>query len=253
VTVDLPVAETWFRAEEVADGLTLLVEPFVDPVLESNVWHVRGRDADLVIDAANGVGSLLPFVAPLAQGRPIIAVATHGHFDHTGGLHEFADRRCHADDADAVRVPFPLRLLRERFAEGTEEIFEYYGYPVPEVALSAVPAVDFDLDTWVTPGAEPTAFLAEGDTVDLGDRLFEVLHVPGHTAGSIALWEPGTSTLFTGDAAYVDDLLSWDDDRAFRASIARLAEVKPSRVYAGHGRAFDGEELRALAATFVPH
>lgn len=248
----LTVADAWFRTESVADGITRLVEPYIDVLLESNVWHVRGRDADLVVDAANGVGSLLPFVAPLAGGRPIIAVATHGHFDHTGGLHEFDDRRCHAHDADDVRVPFPLRLLRERFAEGTAEIFEHYGYPVPDVAVRAVPSEGFDLEGWVTPGAEPTAFLGEGDVVDLGDRSFEVLHVPGHTVGSIALWEPATGTLFTGDAAYVDDLLSWDDERTFRASIARLADFPASRVCAGHGRVFDGEELRALAATFAP-
>lgn len=247
----LPIADAWFRSETIAEGVTRLTEPFIDPMFESNVWHVRGRDADLVIDAANGVGTLLPFVTALAQGRPMIAVATHGHFDHTGGLHEFEDRRCHADDADDVRHPFPLRLLRERFSEGTDEIFEFYGFPVPDVAVSAVPAVGFDLDAWVTPGAEPTTFLSEGDVVDLGDRLFEVLHVPGHTAGSIALWGPATGTLFTGDAAYVDDLLSWDDEVAFRASIARLAEVEASRVYAGHGRVFDGDELRTLAATFA--
>ena len=248
----LPVADAWFRTEAVADGITLLAEPYIDPLLESNVWHVRGSDADLVVDAANGVGQLLPFVSPLADGRPIIAVATHGHFDHTGGLHEFGDRRCHEDDADDVRVPFQLRLLRERFVEGTAEIFEHYGYPVPDVAVRAVPAEGFDLTAWVTPGAEPTAFLGEGDVVDLGDRRFEVLHAPGHTAGSIALWESATGTLFTGDAAYVDDLLSWDDERTFRASIARLAQISASRVCAGHGRVFDGDELRALAATFAP-
>lgn len=251
MTVELPVADAWFRSREIGDGITLLVEPFVDPLLESNVWHVRGRDADLVIDAANGVGSLLPFVGPLVQERPMVAVATHGHFDHTGGLHEFADRRCHADDAEDVRRPFPLRLLSDRFAEGTAEMFEYYGYPVPEVALSAVPVAGFGLEEWVTPGAEPTAFLADGDIVDLGDRTFDVLHVPGHTAGSIALWESATGTLFTGDAAYVDDLLSWDDEGAFRTSIARLAATAASRVCAGHGRVFDGDELRALAESFT--
>ncbi len=252
MTGELPVADAWFRAEEVADGLTLLVEPYIDPLLVSNVWHVRGRDADLVVDAGNGVGSLLPFVAPLTQGRPIVAVATHGHFDHTGGLREFVDRRCHADDADDVRVPFPLRLLRERFAEGTAEIFAHYGYPVPDVAVSAVPSEGFDLEAWVTPGAEPTAFLGEGDVVDLGDRRFDVLHVPGHTVGSIALWEPATGTLFTGDAAYVDDLMSWDDEAAFRTSLTRLADVPASRVCGGHGRVFDGHELRALAASSTP-
>ncbi|MCJ7832269.1 MAG: MBL fold metallo-hydrolase [Actinobacteria bacterium] len=249
MTEALPIADAWFRSEEISEGVTLFVEPFIDRLLESNAWHVRGRDADLLVDAANGVGSLLPFVAPLAQGRPIIAVATHGHFDHTGGLHEFEDRRCHADDADDVRQPFPLRLLHEHFAEGTDEMFEFYGYPVPEVAVTAVPAAGFDLEAWVTPGAEPTTFLTEGDIVDLGDRSFEVMHVPGHTAGSIALWDPAAGTLFTGDAAYVGDLLSWDDEETFRASITRLAEVPASQVCAGHGPVFGGEELRTLAAT----
>ena len=249
--LDLPVAKAWFKSQQIADGITLLTEPFIDPLLESNVWHIRGRNADLVIDAANGVGTLLPSVAVLAEGRPIIAVATHGHFDHTGGLHEFDDRRCHADDADAVRSPFELRLLPEVFSEGTTEMFEYYGYPVPEVVINAVPSAGFDLEGWVTPGAEPTMLLAEGDRVDLGDRSFEVIHVPGHTAGSIALWDAADGTLFSGDAAYVDDLLSWDDETAFRASLARLAQMPATQVCGGHGRVFDGDELRALAAKFA--
>jgi glyoxylase-like metal-dependent hydrolase (beta-lactamase superfamily II) len=122
---------------------------------------------------------------------------------------------------------------------------------VPEVAISAIPAAGFNLESWVTPGAEPTVFLAEGDVIDLGDRSLEVLHVPGHTEGSIALWDPADGTLFSGDAAYVDDLLSWDDEEAFRTSIARLARVGVTRVCAGHGRVFDGDELKALAAPFA--
>lgn len=244
----LPVAETWFRSEEMGDGITRFREPFVDPVLESNVWLVRGRDADLVIDAGNGISPLMPFIQPLAEGRPLIAVATHGHFDHTGGLYEFTDRRCHPDDAQDVCTPFPLRLLREHFAEGTEGIFKYYGFPVPRIAISAVPSADFDLAAWSTPGAEPTGMLSEGSVIELGDRAFEVLHVPGHTAGSIALWEAGTATLFTGDAAYVDDRLSWDDEVGFRTSLTRLAAMPAARICGGHGRIFDNEELQNLAA-----
>ena len=247
----LPVGKDWFSASEAAPGITLLVETYIDPLLESNVWHVRGRDADLLVDSGNGVGPLMPHVAPLLQGRPVIAVATHGHFDHTGGLHEFDDRRCHTNDATDVRRPFPLRLTKERFAEGTAEIFEFYGYPVPDVAVRAVPREGFDLDGWSTPGAEPTALLSEGDVVDLGDRRFQVLHVPGHTAGSIALWEPSTGTLFTGDAAYVDDQLSWDDEERFLSSLARLASLEPNLVCAGHGRTFDGEELYTLASGLI--
>ena len=47
----------------------------------------------------------------------------------------------------------------------------------------------------------------EGDIVDIGNRHFEVLHLPGHSPGSIGLWEASTGTLFSGDALYDGPLL----------------------------------------------
>ena len=73
----------------------------------------------------------------------------------------------------------------------------------------------------------------------------EVLHTPGHTAGSISLWEAGARTLFTGDAFYVDDKLSWDDREAFLVSLERLRGLPAEVVHAGHGRTFGGDELRS--------
>jgi len=42
--------------------------------------------------------------------------------------------------------------------------------------------------------AAPTRVLGAGDVIDLGDRAFEVLYLPGHSPGSIGLWEMATST-----------------------------------------------------------
>ena len=241
----LPVADRWFRASDEGAGVTLFVEAHIDVLLESNVWHVRGRDRDLVVDTGNGIGALRPEVTPLLEGRPLVVVATHGHFDHTGGLHEFDDRRCHPADEAAVREPYPLRLRREDFDDETVEMYAYYGYPVPDLIVRSVPAADFDVAGWVTPGAEPTALLREGDVVDLGDRAFEVLHTPGHTAGSISLWEVATGTLFTGDALYVDDKRSWDDRAAFLRSLERIRALPVEVVHAGHGRTFGRADLLA--------
>ena len=242
-TVDLPAAERWFRRDDAGGGVTLLVEQHIDELWESNVWHVRGRDRDLLVDTANGIGALRPAVDPLTSGRPLIAVVTHGHFDHSGGLHEFDDRRCHADDEADVREPFRLRLRRQDFDGEILGMYAYYGYPVPDLAVRALPAADFDVAAWMTPGAEPTSLLAEGDVVDLGDRAFEVLHTPGHTAGSISLWETATGTLFTGDAMYVDDKLSWDDRAAFLRSLERIRTLPVEVVHAGHGRTFGRDDL----------
>lgn len=239
----LPVAERWWRTHDAGDGVTLLVEAHITPMLESNVWHVRGRDADLVVDTANGVGALRPAIERLADGRPVIAVATHGHFDHVGGLAEFDDRRCHEGDAAETRAPFPVRIEREAQPDGVEEMFAYYGFDVPERTIAAMPHEGFDADAWVAPGAEPTSLVADGDVIDLGDRRLEVLHVPGHTPGSIALWEAGTGLLFSGDTVYVQSRLGFDDLEAAALSLRRLARLPVRRVHAGHDRSFDGDEL----------
>lgn len=42
--------------------------------------------------------------------------------------------------------------------------------------------------------------LKDGDTVRLGDRSFQVVHTPGHTAGSICLYDERSQTLLTGDS-----------------------------------------------------
>ena len=86
---------------------------------ESNVWHVRGRDRDLVVDAGNGIGDLRAELDPLVEGRPVVAVATHDHFDHIGGMHAFEERWCHAADADGLREPDGLALLRRDYPAGS--------------------------------------------------------------------------------------------------------------------------------------
>lgn len=243
-----PVAGQWHATIQLENGITRFTEPHIDTMLESNAWLVRGRDADLLVDTLNGIGPLRPVVAAMNDDRPVVAVVTHGHFDHVGGLHEFDDRRGHADDADEIRSPFPMRLHVDDFPEGTAEMYAYYGYPVPRMAVSALPADDFDDEAWVSPGAELTATVADGDVIDLGDRRFEILHVPGHSAGSIALWEAATGLLFSGDTLYVDDRLSFDDPIAGAASLRRLAELPVQRVLPGHGSAFPADRMEAAVA-----
>jgi len=97
----IPVASPWFERRTVGDGITLLWEPYVTPLLRCNIWYVRGRDRDLLIDSGLAVASLREAARDLFE-HPLAAIATHAHMDHVGGMHEFETRYIHAAEAAAL-------------------------------------------------------------------------------------------------------------------------------------------------------
>jgi glyoxylase-like metal-dependent hydrolase (beta-lactamase superfamily II) len=196
------VAERWFEHRTIDEGVVLITEPNVDPFLQANLFLVRGRDRDLLVDSGLGLASLREELAALFE-RPVVAVATHRHFDHTGGLHEFEEVVVHRDDADAVANAEGFASLR--IDDYPPE--ELSGYEPPPSLLTALPRDGFELGSYAVTPVRPTRVVDEGDVVDLGDRRFEVLHLPGHTPGEIGLWEADTRTLFSGDCVYESGVL----------------------------------------------
>ena len=74
--------------------------------------------------------------------------------------------------------------------------------------------------------------MLEGDVVETGDREFEVLHLPGHSPGSIALWERSSGSLFSGDAIYdgvIVDNLPGSDVEIYRETMNWLADSRSHR------------------------
>src|SRR5579883_3545117 len=109
----LRIAERWFEMRRVDDAITLLWEPHVVPLMRCNIWHVRGRDRDLLIDTGMGVASLREAAQDIFD-RPLAAVATHTHIDHVGSLHEFGERIVHDAEAAALeRASENFSMLRE--------------------------------------------------------------------------------------------------------------------------------------------
>jgi glyoxylase-like metal-dependent hydrolase (beta-lactamase superfamily II) len=94
----------------------------------------------------------------------------------------------------------------------------------------------------------------EGDLIDLGDRVFEVLHLPGHSPGSMGLWEAGSATLFSGDAIYDGPLLDeipGSNVPEYLATMRRLERLPARVVHGGHDPSFDGSRLRQLAREYL--
>ena len=88
------VAERWFERVEIDEKITLLYELHANLLLRSNLWHVRGQDRNLFIDAGLGVASLREAHPDLFERDPLL-VLTHSHYDHVGGAHEFEERWIH--------------------------------------------------------------------------------------------------------------------------------------------------------------
>ena len=248
----LPIADHWFERKRIDDEITLLWEPHVNSLLRCNIWHVRGRDRDAMIDSGLGIASLATAAKDLLQ-KEVVAVATHIHYDHVGGLHEFENRVMHRIEAPEMADVHEAGGL---YASDMGEIADglrMAGYEVPETLVTAVPEGFDPAEYRVTP-TSVTRTVDEGDSIDLGDRHFEVLHLPGHSPGSIGLFEAATGTLFSGDAIYDGPLLDElpdSDISDYVRTMKRLRELPVRVVHSGHDPSFGGDRLRELADAYL--
>lgn len=250
----LPRVERWFERHRVDDAITMLREPHVVPLMRCNIWHVQGRGRALLIDTGMGLVSLVDSATDLFGG-PVTALATHGHDDHIGNHHEFAECIAHPLEAALLEQP-ALQTLDPVAAWGTEAIdaLRRMGYPMQErYFVTALPS-GFVAGTYRQRPARVTRLVDEGDVIDIGDRRFEVLHLPGHSPGSIGLWEAATGTLFSGDAVYDDallDELAESDIGAYCRTMERLLALPVTVVHAGHEASFGRARLREIARAYL--
>lgn len=177
-------------------------------------------------------------------------VNTHGHWDHIGGDAVLQGRgsqlAVHRDDA---------ALLRSREAH----LAGYWGERSRLAGRPAEAARAVILEH-IAGEVEPDRELADGDTIDLGAEVrLRVVHVPGHSAGSIALWWESEALAFVGDAVQGGGTARtrcpfYVDPAAYRASLTRLASLRLRTLYGGHdfrwgevGAVAGGEDAVALA------
>jgi hydroxyacylglutathione hydrolase len=171
------------------------------------VWDGRSADA-LVVDP--GLGAAQPLLDRVAaNGLTLHLIAnSHGHIDHV------------FDNAPLVRGSgAPLAI-----------------HAADEYRLTASNSYGFEMEPSVA-----TRYLAEGEQLRIGDLIFDVLHTPGHTEGSVCLYEERAALLLSGDVLFAGNYgrtdLPGGDDAAMAASLARLARGLPPgvRVLPGHG------------------
>lgn len=230
----------WFATERLADDIDRIWEPHVHPFFRANLYQIRGRDADLVLDFGMGLRPLRSFLN-LDENKPIVAVATHVHVDHIGSFHEFDRRLGHSAEAEAFSQMADRDTLADLFRGQCDGVIQ-------------LPNPLWTQEAYRISPAPLTEVLAEDALVDLGDRCYRVLHLPGHSPGSIGLLDETRGVLFSGDAIYdgqlVDDLPGCDKDQ-YRKTMQRLRELDISMAYGGHGTPLSRERMWSIADTYM--
>ena len=146
------VATHWYETRTLGDGVTRILETHVASWLRCNIWHVQGRDRDLIIDTGMGLRPLTAEVASLA-GRPITAIVTHTHFDHMGGLHQFEERCGHRAEGRISASPSLANTAADT------------GFVRAET-FSALPYAGFTHTSYTVTPAPLTRLLDEGDVIN---------------------------------------------------------------------------------------
>jgi len=167
-------------------------------------------------------------------------IVTHYHNDHIGALADVAERT----GAQVLVHPLDAPVVRgERPAPGPN-VTGLWKLLTPLLVRGAKPTTPTRVDRE----------LSDGDEVDL-DGGARVLHVPGHTMGSIALYLPGRKMLFSGDAAANALGLGppsgpfgmFNEDREqVKESFHRLAQLDFEVACFGHGKPLDKEASLAF-------
>ncbi len=187
-----------------------------NPIAENTyvVWDDTGEAA--VIDAGNSSAAenarLDEFLAERGL-RPVVAINTHGHFDHALGVGHLKT---------TYGIPFAAHSADAFLLENAGPSGRVFG-----VKTDPLPAIDIDLT-----GRE---------TITFGRTELQIIPTPGHTPGHVCLFEPHSRVVFTGDTLFADsigrtDLPGGDYSWIMRSIIDNLLPLGGDvRVYPGHG------------------
>lgn len=211
--------------EEPLSGTTQLREHLwriTPPAPSGNVYLLRDKLKTVLIDT--GLYQTFDYLTQeLGQLglRPTdidLVINTHEHFDHIGGN---------------AHLRHTALIAAHRNAATKIELQDEY---VTHMKENRQIGDDFAVHLW----------LENRNLIAIGDYKLKILHTPGHTSGSICIYEPFEGFMFTGDTVvkgeYLTPMLESGSAGDFVNSIERLLTLKISALYPGHGDVSDNPD-----------
>lgn len=239
---------------EVAPGIHRIDTPLGER--RCSVYLLVGEDGALLIDtglAGAVASSILPYLAEIGLDpeRVRLVLISHADIDHCG-------------DAAAAKAAFPRALLachRDDAAEiGSLDtmVTRRYGQFAADHGIDDSPATK----AWYAEAghfAPPDLLLAGGESMRLGpDWTVAFVHVPGHSRGHLAVWDPRSRSAIAIDAALGRTVPTaagapafpptYRDVDSYLGTLARLAALAPELLLTAHYPTMDREQGRAFLA-----
>lgn len=206
------VSDPWFEVYGVAPGVFAIYEPHQSE--ETIGYLILGSNKALLFDTGMGISDIKKVVSELTA-LPILVLNSHTHDDHVGGNWQF-------DDVLGMNTDFTRVNARGSREDAQAEI-------APGEICGELPA-GFDAKAYSTKPWKISRFVHDGDKIDLGGRVLEIIATPGHTPDALALFDRANGLLFTGDTYYPARIWLYrpeTDFDAYAASIQKLAALEP--------------------------
>ena len=194
--------------------------------IQTNCWlyalddaaDSSGKRLCAVIDPGGNAELIVSRLAQL-NWVPRYILLTHGHYDHSAGLPELLAASEKSAGGD---TPLPQIGIHRQDAHCLGE----NSLATHRASMAAAGGSPAYVDALWQPLPEADILFEEGDTVG----PFKVLHVPGHTAGSVCYYDEKAGILFTGDTLFQGDHgrtdLPGGNMDQLRQSLKRLLSMK---------------------------
>jgi glyoxylase-like metal-dependent hydrolase (beta-lactamase superfamily II) len=224
---------------EIYPGLIMLETPF-EGNRQINLWLV-GQEHRLLVDtgvAGVPTETTIPQLQSLGLSPRDLdrIVNLHAHADHIGG---------NAELVRAAGGSLPIgahHLDAEAIANHRVLATEIYNLTTEEEIQNLLRRVGDDVPV--------TERYKDGDRIDLGDMTLQVIHVPGHTPGSISLYDAAHKALIHGESVMGESIIDDDglysapfgrDPVAYREGLQKLEKLEMAHFMSSHQPPTDGE------------
>jgi glyoxylase-like metal-dependent hydrolase (beta-lactamase superfamily II) len=207
-----------------------MVERIVVGALQTNCYIYTADQDDCAIIDPGGDASQIMSKLDVYGITPKYVLLTHGHYDHVAGLGELiaaCTKVYHSRPRILVHRLDRTYLGKTAPARHGKDL-EHLGMPLDPVLIAQLGTI---------PGADGT-FVEGDEIVELG---LSIIETPGHTKGSVCLYQKVRGLLFAGDTLFAQGLgrtdLPGGSQRRLMASIQGKLFALPgdTKVYPGHG------------------